>query len=65
MASDARDCVRRAERTALAILTGVTAAPLLTVPLVYLIRPKEAKVSVSPNVQVLRAGGFVSFGGRF
>jgi len=61
----ARDCVKRAESTALAILTGVTAAPLLTIPLVYLIRPKETNVSVSPNVQVLRTGGFVSFRGRF
>ncbi len=64
-ATDARRCVRRAEMTALAILTGVTAAPLLTIPLVYLIRPKEAKVSVSPNIRVLRAGGFVSFRGQF
>jgi hypothetical protein len=64
-AQDARLCVRRAETTALAILTGVTAAPLLTIPLVYLIRPKEAKVSVSPDIQLARAGGFVSFRGRF
>jgi hypothetical protein len=64
-ATDARACVRRAERTSLAILTGVTAAPLLTIPLVYLIRPKETNVSVSPNIQVLRAGGFVSFRGQF
>jgi hypothetical protein len=65
VAQEARKCVRRAERTALAILTGVTAAPLLTIPLVYLLRPKEAKVSVSPNIRVLRAGGFVSFRGQF
>jgi hypothetical protein len=62
-AVDARICVRQAERTGLAILTGVTAAPLLTIPLVYLIRPKET--GVSPHVEVSRSGGTVSFRGRF
>jgi hypothetical protein len=60
---DARACVRRAERTSLAVLLGVTAAPLLTMPLVYLIRPNEK--SVAANVEVLRAGATVRFSGRF
>lgn len=62
-AAEARACVRRSERTNLAILTGLTAAPLLTIPMVYLIRPKAAKVS--SRIEVLRAGGSMSFRGEF
>jgi hypothetical protein len=60
---DARACVRRGERSSLAVLLGVTAAPLLTMPLVYLIRPNEK--SVAANVEVLSAGATVRFSGRF
>jgi 4-amino-4-deoxy-L-arabinose transferase-like glycosyltransferase len=61
--ADARACVRRGERSNLAVLLGVTAAPLLTMPLVYLIRPNDK--SVAANVEVLRAGATVRFSGRF
>jgi hypothetical protein len=60
---DARACIRRGERTSLAVLLGVTAAPLLTMPLVYLIRPNEKNVAA--NVEVLRAGATIRFSGRF
>jgi hypothetical protein len=60
---DARACIKRGERTSLAVLLGVTAAPLLTMPLVYLIRPNEK--SVAASVEVLRAGATVRFSGRF
>ena len=59
--NDARACVKHAERVSLSVLTGVTAAPLLTIPLVYLLRRTGAKIS--PNVEVSRAGGYVSLSG--
>ena len=60
---DARACVTRAERTSVAVLLGVTAAPLLTMPLVYLIRPNEK--GVAANVEASRSGVTVRFSGRF
>lgn len=64
---DARICVRRAQRTDWAVLLGVTAAPLLTIPLTYLFRPKQenGRQHVQPQVEVHRAGGTLSFRGRF
>jgi hypothetical protein len=62
-ATDARTCVKRAERISLAVLSGVTAAPLLTIPLVYLLRRSDAKLT--PKVEVSRAGGYLSVGGKF
>jgi hypothetical protein len=62
-ATDARACVKRAERVSLAVLTGVTAAPLLTIPLVYLLRRSDARLT--PNVEVSRTGGYVSVRGAF
>ncbi|MGB8331514.1 MAG: PEGA domain-containing protein [Polyangiales bacterium] len=62
-ASDARTCVKHAERVSLSVLTGVTAAPLLTIPLVYLLRRSKAKME--PSVELSRAGGYLSVGGRF
>jgi|GEM_PF-3419901 len=60
---DARACVKHAEQVSLSVLTGVTAAPLLTIPFVYLLRRTGA--NIAPGVEVSRAGGYVSFGGIF
>ncbi len=60
-------CVERAKRTDLAILLGVTAAPLLTMPLVYLFRKGDKKLAVdlSPDINVSRVGGAVGVRGVF
>jgi hypothetical protein len=62
-ATDARTCVKRGEQVSLAVLTGVTAAPLLTIPLVYLFRPSGTKLT--PNVEVSRSGGYARVRGQF
>ena len=56
-------CVNRRDRLSWAILAGVTAAPLLTVPLVYLLRPKDKNMQAS--LQVRRGGGFLGVTGAF
>jgi hypothetical protein len=61
--TDARSCVNRSEQISVAVLTGATAAPLLTVPLVYLLRPSKSKLA--PKVEVSRAGGYVGVRGAF
>ncbi len=61
--TEARTCVKRGERITLAVLTGVTAAPLLTIPLVYLFRPTDT--NITPTVEVSRSGGYVSVRGEF
>jgi hypothetical protein len=58
-----RTCVRRGEQVGLAILTGLTAAPALTVPLVYLFRRSEKEIV--PSVEASRLGGRISVRGRF
>jgi hypothetical protein len=60
---DARTCVRRSERVSAAILTGATAAPLLTIPLVYLLRPAKSKLT--PQVEVSRSGAYLGIRGEF
>jgi len=61
--TDARTCVERSERISVAVLTGATAAPLLTIPLVYLFRPSKSKLA--PEVEVSRSGGYFAVRGRF
>jgi hypothetical protein len=61
--SDVRTCVRRGEQVSVAFLTGVTAAPLLTVPLVYLFRRSDK--DIAPSVEVGRSGGYLSVRGHF
>lgn len=61
--ADVRTCISRGEQTSLAILTGITAAPLITMPLVYLLRPSEARLE--PSVEVGRSGGYLGLRGRF
>jgi hypothetical protein len=61
--TDARACVNRGEQTSLAVLTGLTAAPLLTIPLVYLLRRKDS--SIAPSLEISRSRAYISFGGSF
>jgi hypothetical protein len=61
--TDAQSCIRRGEQLSIAILTGVTAAPLLTIPLVYLFRRDEARFT--PGVELSRSGGYLSVSGEF
>lgn len=62
-AAQARQCVDRDQQADRAILLGVTAAPLLTMPLVYLLQPKRA--SVTADVSIGQDGGRVLLQGRF
>lgn len=63
----AKTCVDRERATDRAIVLGLTAAPLLTIPLVYLLRKDEKKhgTRVTPGVLVGRNGGALSFHGEF
>jgi len=48
-------------------MLGVTAAPLLTMPLVYLFRKSETKLAakLSPSISVDRSGGALGVRGVF
>jgi hypothetical protein len=61
--TDARTCVTRSERISVAVLTGATAAPLMTIPLVYLLRPSKSKLV--PEAELSRTGGFLRLRGEF
>lgn len=65
--ADPQGYVGRAKRTDPAFATGVTAAPLLTVPLLYLLRrdEKRTRASLTPQMSVSRAGGFFAIEGRY
>lgn len=56
-------CIQHSERTTYAVLTGLTAAPLITMPLVYLFRPSRAHLQ--PSVDISRSGAFLGLSGRF
>ncbi len=60
-------CTNRARQTDLAIMLGVTAAPLLTMPLVYLFRKSEKKLAaeLSPSISVHHSGGSLGVRGVF
>ena len=60
-------CVDRAKQVDLAMMLGITAAPLLTVPLVYLSRKgdKKLEVELSPSIHVHRSGGALGVQGVF
>lgn len=64
---DPTACVDRGRDVNRAVLLGATAAPLLTMPLVYLLRRDERKprVDVEPRALVGRRGGFVGVTGSF
>jgi len=58
-----RACFDRGEQISIALLTGLTAAPLITMPLVYLLRPSKARLE--PRVEVGRTFAYLGFAGRF
>ncbi len=64
---DPTPCVNRARDTDRAIVLGATAAPLLTIPLVYLLRKGEKRLdaSLSPTIAVTRSGGSFGVRGEF
>ncbi len=61
-AAEAQKCVDRGKEADRAMLAGAAAAPLLTVPLVYLLRPKR---EMSASVTIQRGYGLVHIGGAF
>jgi hypothetical protein len=63
----AQTCVDRGRSINRAIMLGTTAAPLLTMPLVYLFRKDEKKhvSGLTPNLELGRNGGYFSMGGAF
>ncbi len=65
--ADPQGYVDRAKRTDGAFLAGVSAAPLLTMPLVYLLRrdDKRARAELAPQLLVNRSGGFVGISGNY
>jgi hypothetical protein len=64
---DPAPCVNWKRDTDRAILLGATAAPLLTMPLVYLLRrgDRKPRVELQPRVVVGRQGGAVGLAGSF
>jgi hypothetical protein len=60
---EVRSCVNRGQHTSVALLTGLTSAPLLTMPLVYLFRPSRARLE--PQVVVGPSGAHVALRGQF
>ena len=64
---NAQACVNRGRSINRAVMLGTTAAPLLTMPLVYLFRKDEKKhvSGLTPNLVAGRNGGYVSVGGAF
>ena len=63
----AQACVDRGRRIDAAILVGATSAPLLTMPLVYLLRRSDKRVAVelTPTVQASRTGATLGLEGVF
>lgn len=60
---EVRSCVNRGQHTSVAVLTGLTSAPLITMPLVYLFRPTRARLE--PQVTVGRGGASLALRGQF
>lgn len=60
-------CIDRDRNVDLAILLGVTSAPLVTIPLVYLLRRggKKLEASLSPAVRAGQYGGSLTLRGEF
>ena len=61
--TEVRSCISRGDQTSVALLTGLTSAPLITMPLVYLLRPTRARLE--PQVEVGRSGGYLGLRGHF
>jgi hypothetical protein len=66
-AAETQACVDRGRSVDRAIVLGATAAPLLTIPLVYLFRTdkKKPRASVIPSLGFGPTGGSLAFRGRF
>jgi hypothetical protein len=64
---DPTSCVNRGRDVDRAILLGATAAPLLTMPLVYLLRKndKSRQLDLAPSVVLGRQGGSFAIRGAF
>jgi hypothetical protein len=65
---DPEPCVNGGQQIDRAILLGVTAAPLLTMPLVFLLRKVEKKdkaTSVAPSILASRQGASIGLRGEF
>jgi hypothetical protein len=64
---EAQTCVNRGRSVDRAIVLGATAAPLLTIPLVYLLRrdAKKPRSEVTPSIALGAEGGSITFRGRF
>jgi hypothetical protein len=64
---DPSPCVNRARDTDRAILLGATAAPLLTMPLVYLFRRSDKRLGaeIRPSIRTSRRGASVGLEGIF
>jgi hypothetical protein len=64
---DPRPCVARHRDTDRAFILGMTAAPLLTMPLVYLLRSddKKLRADLAPTLAASRSGGLIGVGGSF
>lgn len=60
-AANRSDCIEHEQLGDRAVIFASGAAPLLTVPLIYLLRPAR----VSPEVAVARGGAWVSLAGAF
>lgn len=58
-----RDCIDRGRQIDVSILTGLTAAPLITMPLVYLFRPKSTRIE--PQARLGRGLAYFGVRGRF
>lgn len=64
---DPQPCIDRAKRTDLALLLGATAAPLVTIPLVYLLRKSDKRYDAQlvPRVTANSRGAAFGLGGTF
>jgi hypothetical protein len=64
---DAQTCVDRGRSVDRAIILGATAAPLLTIPLVYLLRrdAKKQGAAVMPHIALGPTGGTILLEGTF
>ena len=60
-------CTKRGKQVDMSILFGMTSAPLLTMPLVYLLRKEDKKraVRLNPDVSAGRNGGYLRITGTF
>ncbi|NNE20562.1 MAG: PEGA domain-containing protein [Myxococcales bacterium] len=64
---DAQACVDHGQRVGAAVLLGTSAAPLITMPLVYLFRKSDKRLGLelSPTVHASRTGGSFGVQGTF